>query len=326
MRADGTGLTMVTGDYLAPDEALGPYVTISGRVEGAQGPCRVTAKGLGTSVETDAESRYLLEGVSQTANWVRAVCPSEAGTYQGSAELTPGAVEVAIPVALRGQGWRDISLAPDGQRYVATRYRWRQENGEIIYDVEGVIRDVEGNEYAILPLPEGMRFHGASWSPDGQRIVGGISDEESTYLWLWDANGVSIDGLYKMDNPEDQFLSFERPVWSPDGATVATELHVWYWWSGERFRTDLVRVSADGQTIAGVIQSDWGGHATHISWGSDGKSLFYQYHTSDTDTGDLIPASANIRSVPLDNPVATEWTTDGTSYLPAVRPVRHEVG
>jgi hypothetical protein len=326
MRADGADLEMLTGDYLPPDEALGPFRSLEGRVEGSTGVCRVTAQGLGSLVNTDESGAFLLEGVSESAAWARAVCQGETVVYQGTADLTlsQNSVPVVITVTPAGQGWRDVSFSPDARQFVGTYYRWRlDEQGEVVFEVQGVLYDVEAGEYGTLQLPEGTTFHGAAWSPDGQRIVGGLADEESAYLWQWDLQGASVGEVFKIDNPEDQILSV-RPVWSPDGLSLAFELHRWYWWSGAKFRTDVMTVGADGQNAATSLEAEWGWHATHLSWGSAGASLFYQYYASETDLGGLMPEQADIWSVALDSLTPSRWTEDGSSFLPAVRPAENE--
>lgn len=324
MRADGAELRMITGDYLSPEAAEGPFVTLAGRVEGAVGPCRITAQGMGAAVDTDDAGQFLLEGVSQSAAWARAICQSDTATYQGDIDLGSASdwAAVVIPVAPGGQGWRDVSFSPDGQQFVGTFYRWRlDEQGEVVYEIQGVLYDVDSGEVGTLQLPEGTEFHGGTWSPDGQRIVGGLSDEDAAYLWQWDIQGASIGELFKLDNPEDEILTIVRPVWSSEGNFIAFELHRWYWWSPPKFRTDLMSVDADGQNAVTLVEADWGWHATQASWGTSSASVVYQYYASETDLGSLMPAQADIWSVTSESPTAVRWTEDGMSFLPAVRPV-----
>jgi hypothetical protein len=324
MRPDGAELRMITGEHLPPEAASGPFVTLEGRVDGAVGTCRVTAQGMGASVDTDESGRFLLDGVSQSAAWARAICQSDTVTYQGDVDLGAGNdwAAAVISVAPGGQGWREVSFSPDGQQFVGTFYRWRlDEQGEVVYEVRGVLYDIETGEYGTLQLPEGTAFHGAAWSTDGERILGGLSDEEAAFLWAWDTQGASVGELFRLDNPEDQILTIVRPVWSPDGAYIAFELQRWYWWSDQKFRTDLMSVDADGQNPVTLVESEWGWHATQASWGTSGASVVYQYYTSETDLGGIMPAEADIWSVTRESLAAVRWTEDGMSFLPAVRPV-----
>jgi Tol biopolymer transport system component len=253
------------------------------------------------------------------------MCQSDTTTYQGDIDLASAAdwAAVVITVTAGVQGWRDVSFSPDGQQFVGTYYRWRlDEQGEVVYEVQGVLYDVDSGEYGTLQLPEGAAFHGATWSTDGQRIVGGVSDEEAAYLWAWDTLGAPIGELLKLDNPEDEILTIVRPVWSPDGAAIAFELHRWYWWSDQKFRTDLMSVNADGQSATTLVEAGWGWHATQATWGTSSASVVYQYYASETDLGSLMPAQADIWSVTRESPTAVRWTEDGMSFLPAVRPVK----
>jgi len=324
MRPDGAELAMITGENLPPEDAQGPFVVVRGRVTGAAGSCKVTAQGMAGLVDADGiTGQFVLEGVPEQAAWVRAICQGDSITYQGSLDLNlaaaPGPVE--IPVSAGGSGWRDVSSSPDGQRFVGTYYEWSlDDNDEVIYQLQGSLYDLDTGEYAVLEFPEGMTFHGASWSPDGERIVGGLSDEEKAYLWLWDTQGVSLGELLQVENPEDQILTIVRPVWSQDGAWIAYELHRWYWWANERFRTDLVVASADGQTVNPLVETEWGWHTTHLSWGSGAERVFFQYFQSEVDMGGLMPARADVFSVDVESRETTRWTEDGASYLPAVHP------
>ena len=323
MRADGSEQRMVTGQYVSPEDVAGPFVSLAGRVEGATGLCRVTAQGMASLVDADETGAFVLEGVSQEATWARAVCQGDAATLQGSVDLdlSGGAGEIVIAVAPGGQGWRDISFGPDGERFVGTHYQWRLDDaGEVVYELAGVLYDTAAGEYGRLELPEGMAFHGAAWSPDGERIVGGISDEEMAYLWEWDVQGASVGELYRIEFPEDQILTIMRPAWSSEGTSLAFELHRWYWWSGQKFRTDLMKIDADGQNASSLVEAEWGWHATNPSWGMGGTSLFYQFYASDIELGGLMPERADIWSVNVDTLERARWTEDGGSFLPAVRP------
>ncbi|MGI6368330.1 MAG: TolB family protein [Anaerolineae bacterium] len=323
MRADGSEQHMITGQYLPPDQASGPFVSLHGRVEGAAGVCHVVAQGMASLVDTDDTGAFVLEGVSQSAGWARAVCPQDERVYQGSVSIDAAVPdqEIVITVAPEGQGWRDASFAPDGQRFVGTFYRWKlDDQGEVRFELQGLLYDTAEGEYGRLEIPEGKTFHGAAWSPDGERIVGSLTDEEMAYLWQWDAQGASVGELYHMENSEEEVLTFMNAAWSADGAALAFEVHRWYWWSPEKFRTDLWRVDANGENASALLEVDWGTHATRPSWGAMGTTLFYQLSTSETDLGGLMPTEADIWAIKTDTMETVRWTEDGKSFLPAVRP------
>ncbi len=325
IRPDGSGLRMVTGAYLDPAQAPGPYVTLEGVVEGGRGVCRVIAQGTVSPVETDESKGYAfaLTGVPQEAAWARAVCQDEAGTWQGDIDLALGEEPqpVSIPVRAEGQGWRDLSLAPGGQQLVGTFYEWElDEEGQRRYQVRGAIYDLESNQITWLELPEEKTFHGADWSFDGERIIGGLADEEATYLWEWNPQGESVGAMLTLANPEDQFLTIVRPRWSPREETgIVFELHRWYWWADPKFRTDLMLLEPGQAEAVSLVEAEWGQHATHADWSATGLVVFYQNHTQEGDIGAGLPASADIWSVSIEERQPAPWTDDGISYLPAVR-------
>ncbi len=325
MRPDGSELRMVTGEYLDPAQAPGPYVTLEGSVEGGRGVCRVIAQGAVSPVETDetADYGFSLSGVPQEATWARAVCQDGADTLQGDIDLSlqERAERVTIPVQARGQGWRDVSLAPGSLRFVGTFYEWDlDEEGARRYQVRGAIYDLESGQITWLELPEKKEFYGADWSFDGVRIVGGLADEEAAYLWEWDAEGKSVGAILTLDNPEDQFLTIVRPRWSPQDTGIVFELHRWYWWADPKFRTDLMLLEPGQEQPVSLVVSEWGQHVTHPAWTATGMVVFYQKHAQEGDIGPGLPPYADIWSVPISDPMPAPWTDDGISYLPAVRP------
>ncbi|MFO7696932.1 MAG: hypothetical protein R6X16_07210 [Anaerolineae bacterium] len=126
-----------------------------------------------------------------------------------------------------------------------------------------------------------------------------------------------------LENKHEIFVNFVAILWNGFffGAYIAFELQRWYWWSDQKFRTDLMSVDADGQNPVTLVESEWGWHATQASWGTSGASVVYQYYTSETDLGGIMPAEADIWSVTRESLAAVRWTEDGMSFLPAVRPV-----
>ncbi len=87
MRPDGTDLQMITGEYMNPDTAPGPYVTLRGQVTGAQVPCIVCAQGAVNPTTSDEKGSFELAGVPLSAKWVRAVCQANGATLQGDVDL-----------------------------------------------------------------------------------------------------------------------------------------------------------------------------------------------------------------------------------------------
>jgi len=125
MRPDGTGLRMLTGDYVDPARAEGPFVTLYGNVVGAVGECLVSAQGAASAVTTTINGAFELPGVPVSATWVRAVCMSNGSTMQGDASLSLKqniVNNVDITVSNAGRGWTTVALSPDGCRIAGISY------------------------------------------------------------------------------------------------------------------------------------------------------------------------------------------------------------
>ncbi len=325
MRPDGSEMRMVTGEFLDPADAPGPFVVLEGAIEGARGVCRVMAQGAASPVGTDEEQEFafVLTGVPQEALWARAICTDGADTLQGdiALDLEEEPNPIAIAVAAQGQGWRDVSLAPGSTRMVGTHYAWDlDEEGSRRYQVRGAIFDIESGEILWLETPEGMTFHGADWSFDGERIIGGLAGEDAAHLWEWQPTGESVGSMLSIDNPEDEILAIVRPRWSPRETGIVFELHRWHWWGDPRFRTDLMLLEPGQEDARELFISAWGHHATHAAWGASGKTVFYQSYTLEEDTSPGLPPYADIWYISIQEPEPGPWTDDGASYLPAVRP------
>lgn len=325
MRPDGSEMRMVTGEFLDPGEAPGPYVVLVGTIEGGKGVCRVIAQGAASPIETDAEQGFAFEltGVPQDALWARAICTNGADTLQGNVdlELQQEQDPITIPVAARGRGWRDVSLAPGSTRMVGTHYEWELDEEDLRrYQVRGAIFDIESGAITWLEIPEGMTFHGADWSFDGERVVGGLASEDAAHLWEWRPTGESVGSIFSLDNLEDEILAVVRPRWSPRETGIVFELHRWHWWGDPKFRTDLMLLDPDQEEARALVISEWGQHATHAAWAGSGRTVFYQSYTLEADTSPGLPPYADIWYISIEEPEPGPWTDDGVSFLPAVRP------
>ena len=180
----------------------------------------------------------------------------------------------------------------------------------------------------MLDLPPETRITGLDWSPITNTVVGTLTGDEGTYLWLWDAEGGSLGALVELPNPDDEILTVRNPVWSPDGAKIAFELYHWYWWGESRYKTDLMSVSADGGDLRILFEADWGADAKHPSWSSDGNDLYYQLSTGAPEDDYFSKTNGDIGVVLVSETIsepltftAVYLTEDGASYLPAARPI-----
>jgi Tol biopolymer transport system component len=322
---DGTGLHMVTGDYADPSAAPGPYVILKGQVVGGEGPCLVCAQGVASPVTTDRSGAFELPGVPISATWARAVCQQEEYALQGDAELAiqgDSLAPITITVEAKGQGWTQASLSRDGRMLAGTLYRWAlDEEGKRQYQMQGVLYDLQGTHLGKLDLLTDTTLIGLDWSPVADKLVGALTASKKTWLWLWDSAGRSLGPLVEIPNTEQEILSAANPAWSPDGKLVAFDLRRWYWWGENKYKTELMLVSATGEDLRTVVETDWGVEASHPCWMADGRGLFYQLVKDSTGSVYLNPTGGNIWSVAI-SPQATPvpWTEDGLSYLPACSP------
>ena len=151
-------------------------------------------------------------------------------------------------------------------------------------------------------------------------LVGALTGGDGGWLWLWDATGASVGELLQMTNPDDQILTLANPAWSPDGQQLVFEVRRWYWWGENRYRTDLMLVSADGQTIQTLVESAWGEHASEPGWISDGDMVVYQYSLTSPDQDLASADNSSIWMVEVATGLRVPWTAGPGDMAPAPHP------
>jgi len=345
VRSDGSGLRMITGGYVPADKAPGPYVTLEGRVVGAQGDCLVSAQGISSPVSIEDTGNFVISGVPIGATWARAVCTADGRTLAGDTTIAAaGGVfpPTRIQVVEGGQGWKQADLSRNGAVLAGTYYRWGlgQEaaddtataNGERPASVEpdgegganyrfwGRIRGLESGYEADLETVQQGDLNGVDWSPVDDLLVGALTGGDGGWLWLWDATGASVGELYQMPNPDDQILTLANPSWSPDGRQLVFEARRWYWWGENRYRTDLMLVSGDGQTVQTLVESAWGEHASEPGWMPDGDTIVYQYVRTAPDRDLASADNGSIWMVQVSTGLRLPWTSGPDDRAPAPFP------
>lgn len=327
MRPDGTELQMVTGDYVDPEEAPGPYGALRGKVVNGQGDCLVSAQGVASPVLAAADGLFELSGVPLSATWARAICHRPEGEpLQGDVDLEVAdeeLVPVAIPVEPQGQGWTQVSLSRDGALLAGTYYHWSlDEQGAKTYTKRGIIADLQGQVLAEIQLPENTTLMGLDWSPVDDTIAGGLTGERGAWLWRWDAQGNSLGEIHAMPNTDQALLAAVNPAWSPDGTRLAFGLRQWHLWEENTSRTELAVYRLEDEEPRIVGAADWGQDADSASWSRDGNTIYYEL--ADRSDGDATWTKANGRiwlvSADAEEPAPRPWPGDDERYLPAVDP------
>ncbi len=329
VRPDGAEMRMLTGNAVDPEDAPGPYVTLAGQVTGSVGSSLVYAQGAPSVVTTDAEGFFQMDGVPASATWVRAVSQSENQVLQGYVRLEGSSDTwegVQIPVSAGGQGWREVSFSRDGAYIAGLTYSWTlSDAGERQYTYTGSIYTIDGLPSGQVQVPEGSTLTGLTWSPVDDRLVGTLRSDKKTQVWMWNADGTSIGSILDIPDGEDTVLTAARPSWSPDGRTIVFELHCWYWWSGDKYRTDLILVDADGQNLRTLLENPWGTDALHPSWWASSSLVFYQLSSGAPEEDYTQRSNGDIWSVSINEPTPRALTSDGMSYIPGACPVVAQV-
>jgi Tol biopolymer transport system component len=170
---------------------------------------------------------------------------AEGGGADGSVYLRPSDGSAAVRLSDGGTGF---AISPDGKWVVTTLRMGRQENDlSLVPTGAGEPRQV--------PL-EGLRVHGATWHPDGQRLIlAGNEREHGVRLFLADARTGARTPL----TPEGvHHIGFEV---SPDGAYVAAQIGGHY--------TLYPIEQGEPRPMPGITAGD-----LVCGWSSDGKSVF----------------------------------------------------
>jgi hypothetical protein len=324
IRADGTGLRMLTGEYQDPETAPGPYAPLRGKVENAPGPALVYAQGAGSPITTQQDGSFALTGVPVGARWARAVYQQGTTLLEASAVITgteSGFDPVTLALEPKGHGWKQASLSPDQQLLAGTFYTWTltAENA-VETHFSGALYTVDGQYLSTLELPAGTVLTGLDWSPKGDQIVGALTAEKWVGLWLWDSDGESIGALVEIPMPEDDLLTAANPAWSPDASQIVFEMRHHYWWGDPKYKIDLMLVSSESKAVTALTDAEWGTDNHDPSWSADGTLVFYQRTVGDPAQDFQARPTGDIWATAIQDASTTPWTEDGMTLLPAGRP------
>jgi len=155
-----------------------------------------------------------------------------------------GTVRFPVEDGLAGAG--DAALSVDGRRLAFRRFGSDGSN-LVVLDVATGTRSVSAGAW---------RMSGLSWSPDGQRLVTGLSNNGFTSLVV-----LRADGSLERTLGQSEAASVSAD-WAPDGRTIAFT----------RNNHDVKLMDADGSNVRTIMSSieryfDGG------DWSADGRTL-----------------------------------------------------
>lgn len=238
----------------------------------------------------------------------------------GGPKWSPDARSIAIEHTVGGRAGVSVIRTDGGgvQRLdldvTASAPEWRPPDGRQLL-IRGVARTGEPNLYTVAPDSGGLRslelassgldggvtdFLGASWSPDGRRILyGGLEFRDPiSGVNRYRTHIVNADGAGDrlVEAPAD--LSDVWPVWSPDGRFIHFE-RVRGEYLGQGAQVWLAIAATDGPGLVEITGiSDPGG--LEAIWSPDGTRLLARYGTSEV-LYEIDPVSGTVRVL--------AWTT-----------------
>jgi TolB protein len=158
--------------------------------------------------------------------------------------------------------------SPDGKTILFTS--WRKENGETERAAHVYAMDVDGSHPRRIVSVALNTSGGATWSPDGKRILFERRGEKGADIYVADADGKNER---RLTHDEDLGVYNGAPSFSPDGKQIV-------------FYADLVKSSAivvmaaDGSQRRTVVSD---GNNWYPHWSPDGRWLVYTARVSAAD-------------------------------------------
>ena len=198
-------------------------------------------------------------------------CPRPAGAAIVFCTAHPGGAirRVAAPaLGPRAGGACCPRWSPDGQRLLV---RLTQSVGTLQRDDIGMV-NADGSGLVNLGNRPDDGNWGATWSPDGTRIVFNSAREPapgssgSTHLWVVNADGSGLRQITKIWG--------EYPAWSPDGTLIAFQSNRCACNGvGGQAEYDIYTVRPDGTGLRRL--TTWPGEEGVGGWSPDGTMLAY---------------------------------------------------
>jgi Tol biopolymer transport system component len=254
---DGSGRDRLTdlangGPEWSPDgtRLILPAIADDGRVTTAS----IAADGSGFVVFDIPDPTLNVACWSWSPDGTRLACeswdetqPDRSGLY--TVRSTDGQDLERLTANPYGGGDFPGDFSPDGTRYVFPRENPQRRNGNVALFVV----NADGSGVTRL-TPWKMNAEGASWSPDGERILFGAGGTFFTVC----SDGTEITPI-EMRTGAGFAYPFD-PSWSPDGARLVFSMYL-----RRTDQVDIFTVSADGSDLRQITDTpredgfaDWG--------------------------------------------------------------------
>ena len=193
--------------------------------------------------------------------------------------------------------WRaeSVSLSPDRSRLAF------QTNSPL----KLLVADADGGNVKALTGMTGMS--GASWSPDGARLVYGgfemTGNSVSSALYTIELDSRLITRITEF---AERGEAFHQPSWSPDGARIACT-------TGQYGSRDICVMDVDGSGVVNLTQHSEEDYSP--AWSPDGTRIAFtsnrdgnpQIYVMDPDGGDLVSLTQH-----PDDGYDPTWSPDGS--------------
>jgi hypothetical protein len=193
------------------------------------------------------------------------------------------------------------SPAPTGE-VVGDGETWIAYTASTAAQAIEAIRPNGTGRHRLFPLvPGGIQQH-PDWSPDGARLVFGISGTDTETIWIGDADGGNTSLLVDCQAP---CTWVDEPAWSPDGTSVAYQRMASV--GGVDVSTlEVVDVATRQSRI--LFTAPAGRAVFAPRWSGDGTRLVFEYLSSPAAGADVTEEALTIIDVTDASPTPREIT------------------
>jgi TolB protein len=172
------------------------------------------------------------------------------------------------------------SWSPDGKTILFTS--WRREEEDTARAPHVYAMNADGSNQRRLVRRTLNTSDGATWSPDGRRIVFSRKGEKGADVYLAGANG---GGERRLTFDQDRNLYNGAATFSPDGRWIA-------FYSADDSSSALHVMTSDGGRRRTLVRQ---GHNWYPRWSPDGRWILYTAAVPGGEQGDI-----DLFAVPVD--------------------------